>query len=552
MMRTIQNISRQLIPGAAVIVAMLSAGCSDTDGPQNLEPVITLLEATDVSRTEATLRAVIDNPGTGLLSYLRFRYTRSGSDPVTTDDITPPADTVTVRLSGLKPGALYTFHAEGGAGKAIISSGDLTFTTLSNDPPALTGARILSAGPVGVIVEFEITDDGGDQLEQAGCILKENSTGSTRRIYLPEAALTEGAHRMSINSLMQLTEYTLTPFASTVVGETLGESLTFTTGDAVTLDESGALSSIFGDGDMTLSSVAITGPMDGTDFHYLRRALGAPLLHAESPLASALAEVNLTDVTITEGGSSYDGSRYCKEGVITTGLFADCANLKSIELPSTATTIERDAFARCPLLTEITIPASVTSVLPSASCAALKAINVSPANDSYASHDGVLFNSSMTEIIWFPEGKDGTFTLPSTVTTIAVNAFKGTAITGLVIPASVTSIARGAFAGSVLESIVIPDAMTNISESMFQNCASLRSVTLGSNVNYVGDYVFDGCPLEHLYVRAVDPPYTTANAFTSRTYELLKNCTLHVPASSRARYRNHAKWGKFGKIVADE
>lgn len=552
MKRTRLHISRLVSLAAVMILAVIATGCSDADGPQNLEPVITLLEATDVTRTEATLSAVIATPGTGSLSYLRFRYSREGTDPQFSEDIADPSGTVTVRLTSLKPGALYTFHAEGGAGAAVISSQPLTFTTLPNDPPSLTGARTLSSGPVGVIVEFEITDDGGETLEKAGCIVADKATGTSRRIYLPDAELAEGKCRLSITPLAQLTEYTITTFASTAAGETLGTPLSFTTRDAVTLTESGVLSSIFGDGDFSLSSVAITGPMDGDDFHYLRRALGAPVLSGEEPLTSALREVDLSDADIAGGGASYDGSRFCKAGVITTGLFADCTNLKSVELPSTATAIERDAFARCPQLTEITIPASVTSVLPSASCEALRSIKVSAANDSYSSHEGVLFNSSMTEIVWFPEGKDDTFSLPSTITSIAVNAFKGTAITGLVIPASVTTIERGAFAGSVLGSIVLPDAMTNVSESMFQNCGSLRSVTLGSGVSYVGNYVFDGCPLEHLYVRAVDPPYTTADAFTSRSSDLLKNCTLHVPASSRARYRNHAKWGKFGKIVADE
>ena len=120
--------------------------------------------------------------------------------------------------------------------------------------------------------------------------------------------------------------------------------------------------------------------------------------------------------------------------------------------------------------------AGIATLLPSADCPSLRAIEVSAANTDFSSVDGVLFNHTGTDILWFPLGKTGTFTLPSTVTKIGENAFAGTGITGLVIPPTVTEIGRGAFAGSALEEISLPDNMSNISEGMFQGCAHLSLI----------------------------------------------------------------------------
>lgn len=258
--------------------------------------------------------------------------------------------------------------------------------------------------------------------------------------------------------------------------------------------------------------------------------------------------MDLSDVNIVEGGGPYDGARFTAPDTISTGMFAGCTALIRLVLPVSATVLMRDALADCISLKSLTIPAGIKHLLPSAGCTSLEAIEVSAANDNYKSHDGVLFNHELTEILWFPVGKTGTFTLPVSVTSIAESAFKGTAITSLTIPENVRSIARGAFSGSVLEEIVLPDIVTNVSEGMFQNCLSLRTVRLGRDVNFIGDYVVDGCPLERLYINAVVPPVVSEEAFPTRDYDIFGKCTLYVPEASVMIYRNHAAWGKFENI----
>ncbi|MDE6552154.1 MAG: hypothetical protein K2K98_04230, partial [Muribaculaceae bacterium] len=71
---------------------------------------------------------------------------------------------------------------------------------------------------------------------------------------------------------------------------------------------------------------------------------------------------------------------------------------------------------------------------------------------------------------------------------------------------------------------------------------------LGSGVEYVGDYAFDGTDLTDLYIRADYPPYASSEAFANRLNTLTEACTLHVPKGTRKLYSSHSKWGKFTKI----
>ncbi|MDE6395043.1 MAG: leucine-rich repeat domain-containing protein [Duncaniella sp.] len=534
----------------ALLSVIISAGCSSPVQPDNLEPTIGPFEATDITRTEALITARIQLNGSAPLTHASFHYGEDGvfSQSVQVGD--PGAQILTCHLSGLRPGATYSWYVEAGTATATLRSATMTFTTIPNDRPSVSPLVALSTGPVGIIVSFDITDDGGEPVIEAGCEVRNNHTLETSRICLPSDALSEGSHRVNIGGLSLETSYTFTPFASNTAGESQGEPLDYTTQNSIILDEAGSLPKLFeGSKSVTLQSLTVTGDMNGDDFRFLRLLLGAPLLPGELSVRSEVTEVDLTDANIVEGGESYDGSRYTVADEVTTGLFADCVQLRRILLPVTATVMARDAFARCTALEELTIPAAVGSVLPSDGCPALKVIDVSPANEAYTSVDGVLFNREATEILWFPLGKTGTFVLPSTLTSIGESAFAGTSITGLEIPSSVTAISRGAFAESSLAEITLPDNLTNIQESMFQYCASLTTLHLGKGTEYVGNYFIDGTALTDLYVAADIPPYAPSDAFVNGLLSVFEHCTLHVPAGRKAAYRNHARWGCFNRIV---
>ena len=267
--------------------------------------------------------------------------------------------------------------------------------------------------------------------------------------------------------------------------------------------------------------------------------------------AGRLSDVDLTDARIVAGGEPYDGSRYAQDYVVGQGLFADCASLTKIIFPSVTTTIEKDAFARCPSLQNISIPASATSVLPSAGCSALQGISVSGANSHYIGKDGVLLNADATQIVWFPMGKKGSYTLPSSVTSVGSYAFKECSIERFVFSDHVAKLGTGVFMNSKVRDVTMPEALRLVPTATFQGCAQLQVVRLGSKTELISDYAFTDCPLTDLYVEARMPPVCQPTAFATLGADVLASCRVHVPKGRANIYKASEGWNLFKNIITD-
>ena len=92
-------------------------------------------------------------------------------------------------------------------------------------------------------------------------------------------------------------------------------------------------------------------------------------------------------------------------------------------------------------------------------CSSITSLNVEANNQKYLSIDGVLYSNDQTEIIKYPEAKEGvSYIIPNSVTNIKRNAFYGcSSLTNIEIPSSVTSIGESAFRGCIrLNDIIIP------------------------------------------------------------------------------------------------
>lgn len=531
-----------------LLAVIMSAGCSESTRPDMLEPLIELSDASDISRTGATLSANIDRRG-GKMTYLTLFYHIAENGPIMKITGDPSSETQEFHLTGLHPGSSYTCHIEGGTETATIKSNTISFSTDPNELPKLSSPTPLSTGPTGIIVEFSIIEDGGEPISEAGCEIRTPEASESRRIYIPKETLCAGPRRISITGLTPLTQYSIVPFASNSIGEAYGSPLEYTTKNSVVLKEAGQLSDLFKNStDIDLTTLTIAGFMNGDDFHTLRCILGAPAQHEGESYGLQAGSIDLTDVIITEGGGPYDGKRFTVADELTTDIFADCKFLRNAILPNNATKLATNAFARCQALESLTISAGMEQIIPSADCNSLKTIEVSKANIHFSSIDGILFNHDGTEIIWFPCAKDGEWTLPSSITTIGINTFAGTSITSLTIPPSVTKIGRGAFAGSKLKTISLPDNLTNVAEGTFQNCNSLTTVYLGAATEFVGDYVFDETDISDIYLAATIPPFATPDAFVNNRKPLAENCTLHVPSGTKKIFKNNSRWGIFNKI----
>lgn len=176
--------------------------------------------------------------------------------------------------------------------------------------------------------------------------------------------------------------------------------------------------------------------------------------------------------TLIEFPSGRAGSYTLPDGVtaIGDGAFCYSLGLTSLALPASLSTLGSAVFAYCPVLTNIT---------------------VDPANTSFASVDGILFDSTHTALLAYPGGRGGSYTIPDGVTAIGGWAFcYNTGLTNITIPYGVTTIGQLAFSFCTgLTSLTIPASVTVFGQQMISNCGLLASVFCLGNAN---DSCLDG------------------------------------------------------------
>ncbi|GHT20682.1 hypothetical protein AGMMS4957_08280 [Bacteroidia bacterium] len=236
------------------------------------------------------------------------------------------------------------------------------------------------------------------------------------------------------------------------------------------------------------------------------------------------SSTSITTVVINSGVTSI-GSQ----------AFWDCDGLTSVTIPNSVTSIEDWAFAGCSGLTSVTIPNGVTSIGDDAFsfCTNLTAINVDIGNTEYSSVDGVLSNKNQNSLLKCPEGKQGTFTIPNSVTSIERYAFRDCrGLTSVTIPNSVTSIGLGAFSScSGLTSVDIPNSVTSIEDYAFSSCHGLESVSVAwsTPLNISGFYY-----------------YNSVFNFGNGEFQVRPNSVqLIVPESAAAAYAAADEWKDF-------
>ena len=154
--------------------------------------------------------------------------------------------------------------------------------------------------------------------------------------------------------------------------------------------------------------------------------------------------------------------------------FEWCSSLTSIMISDSVISIGEWAFGGCSSLTSITIPDSVTSIGVGAfgDCNGLTSISVDPQNQAYHSAGNCLIETQSKTLI--------------------------AGCRTSVIPAdgSVISIGESAFDDCVsLKSITIPDSVTSIGDRAFWRCSSLTSIDIPESVTSIGSAAFSGCDL---------------------------------------------------------
>ena len=219
-------------------------------------------------------------------------------------------------------------------------------------------------------------------------------------------------------------------------------------------------------------------------------------------------------------------------GSIGAKAFLGCTTLSNITLGDMLFQVGDGAFEGCSALANVAIPKNVQWLGNAIfyGCTNLGSIEVDSLNLWYSSLNGVLFDKKQVELIQFPGGKGGEYTIPDSVTDVRAYAFyQCVALTRLTIKASVSTFwypwisgctalkefvmdprddrfsaldgvwfnkSRTAllhYPGGLTGSYSIPDGVTSVWDYAFSGSANLTEVTMPNGLMSLGVNAFNGC-----------------------------------------------------------
>lgn len=149
--------------------------------------------------------------------------------------------------------------------------------------------------------------------------------------------------------------------------------------------------------------------------------------------------------------------------------FSECVSLGVVTLPEGLKRMGSQAFDHCEALIGIDLPDSLSEVgeNPFRGCANLYDIRVSAANPYLETVDGVLFSTADKRLVCFPMGNSAErYSVPEGVESIGAMAFEQ---------------------DLYIEEIVLPESLVEIGREAFDGCEALRTMNLPAGVQTIGE-----------------------------------------------------------------
>lgn len=207
---------------------------------------------------------------------------------------------------------------------------------------------------------------------------------------------------------------------------------------------------------------------------------------AEVSVAPLPNSANYTGDIVVPASVTLATTNYAVTGIADKAFNAARTNLKSVSLPDGIRTIGEMAFANT-YLNELNLTDNLESIGTRA---------------FYSTHNlkSIYIGDKVKELPTgaFEYAYDLTeLRLPASLTTIGESAFASSGLTKLDIPSSVTSIGANAFRSTKIEEIILPPNLSVLSESMF-SAASARRIVLPSHIKVIPQNCFYNAKVEEL------------------------------------------------------
>lgn len=173
--------------------------------------------------------------------------------------------------------------------------------------------------------------------------------------------------------------------------------------------------------------------------------------------------------------------------------------IQTIVLPDTLTTIEKEAFAGASGITQLMLPASLTTIGENALPASLKKITLDKNNTAFEMVDGALYHIESKTLVWRdPAAKKKKFVVKDGTKVIANSACNGS---------------------TTLETLVLPDRVEVIEERAFSNCSNLKKIEWSDSLVKIEPWAFASCALDTLELPA--SVQVIGNAFGNNQFKKL-------------------------------
>ena len=321
------------------------------------------------------------------------------------------------------------------------------------------------------------------------CTIGNNAVPLTSTIFVPDDAVED--YRAAWTS-----------YSDIIVGNS-SNNLVDVTLEA--LPSSSALAAEIGKINMDLGDVVklkVSGTINSYDMMVIRNKM------------THLRELDLENASIVANDYEYYQGYHSEENVFG-GCFLIDTKIKSVVLPTTATSIGNGAFFGCTNLSSVANLDGITSI-------------------GYRAFYGC---SSLSSI-----------DLPGSLNTLEGGAFDGCSkLTTIKIPIGVTVIQGSTLSGcTALESILLSPQTTHIySSNAFANCTHLTEFHLPPYIQQIGNYAFSGCTnLKGIYAYMVDVPEINTNTFNDYQHQ-----TLYVPEFLYNKYYYDTNWSQFTNVL---